>query len=75
MPKNIKVAPQLLKCKGKHAMKSLKLFVAGLIVICVTLLVFTWITRDSLWIHERPLSLQASPRAGLFQTIYNRLLF
>ncbi|EIC86037.1 Hok/Gef family protein [Serratia sp. M24T3] len=48
MPTNIKVAPHLLKRKGKHAMNSLMLFIAGLIVICVTLLSFTWMTRDSL---------------------------
>lgn len=48
MPNNIKVASCKPKGKETEAMMPQKLVVLSLIVICVTLIVFTWLTRSSL---------------------------
>ncbi|WP_413648150.1 Hok/Gef family protein [Pantoea sp. B65] len=49
MQDNIKVAFYPLKCNGRRKPKmAIKLFFLSLIVICVTFLVFTWITEESL---------------------------
>ncbi|TDB41271.1 Hok/Gef family protein, partial [Photorhabdus luminescens subsp. mexicana] len=48
MPNNIRLASYLTKSKERKAMKPQKIVIFSLIVICVTLLLFTWITRGSL---------------------------
>ncbi|TDB45406.1 Hok/Gef family protein [Photorhabdus luminescens subsp. mexicana] len=48
MPNNIRLASYLIKSKERKAMKPQKIVIFSLIVICVTLLLFTWITRGSL---------------------------
>ncbi|TDB54564.1 Hok/Gef family protein [Photorhabdus luminescens subsp. mexicana] len=45
---NIRLASYLIKSKERKAMKPQKIVIFSLIVICVTLLLFTWITRGSL---------------------------
>lgn len=49
MSDNIKVAFYLLKSNGgRKPVKVSKLFFLSLLVVCVTVLLFTWITRGSL---------------------------
>ncbi|WP_346733116.1 Hok/Gef family protein [Photorhabdus luminescens] len=48
MLNNIRLASYLTKSKERKAMKPQKIVIFSLIVICVTLLLFTWITRGSL---------------------------
>lgn len=48
MLNNIKVAPHMLKSKDKEAIMPQKLVVTALIVVCITVLVFTWMTRKTL---------------------------
>ncbi|WP_397443566.1 Hok/Gef family protein [Photorhabdus antumapuensis] len=45
---NIRLASYLIKSKERKAMKPQKIAIFSLIIICVTLLLFTWITRGSL---------------------------
>jgi len=48
MHRNIKVAPHMLKCKLKGANMPHKLIFAVVTIICLTLLMFTLLTRPSL---------------------------
>lgn len=48
MPDNIKVASYPPKGKAAEAEMPQKLVLISLIVICITLIAFTWITRSSL---------------------------
>ncbi len=48
MPHNIKVASYPPKGKAAEAEMPQKLVLISLIVICITLIAFTWITRSSL---------------------------
>ncbi|TDB54565.1 hypothetical protein C5468_05235 [Photorhabdus luminescens subsp. mexicana] len=45
MLNNIRLASYLTKIKERKTMKPQKIVIFSLIVICVTLLLFTWITR------------------------------